>query len=73
MTTQTTGQQPQTTAWHWVMTIQTANGVMNTRSAVIQVPRGYTRDKAYRFVLDQFTQEYGQLSVLYFDLQPNQL
>ncbi|MFE9850302.1 hypothetical protein ACFYPN_16030 [Streptomyces sp. NPDC005576] len=75
MTTQTeTPAAPSTTAWHWVMTVQTANGLFNTRSAVLAVPAGSTRDKAFEYVLNQFKQEYGTpITVLFFDLQPNQL
>ncbi|MEU9495438.1 hypothetical protein AB0D73_27170 [Streptomyces sp. NPDC048215] len=63
-----------TTAWHWVMTVQTPRGVVNTRTAIVNVPDGFTRDKLWTFVLDQFKADFGDtISVLFFDLQPNQL
>lgn len=71
-TTQTTEQT--TTAYHWVMTVATPNGVFNTRSAVVEVPSGCTRQQIYMFVLKQFQKDYGEsLVVQLFDLQPNQL
>lgn len=76
MTTQTTNapDQPTTTEWHWVMTIQAAGGVTNTRTATIRVSNGHTRAQVLDFVLDQFKADYGTpISVLFFDLQPNQL
>lgn len=66
--------QPNTSDWHWVMTVQTADGRMNTRTAVITVPDGFTRNKAWEFVFKQFKADYGSpLTVLFFDLQPNKL
>lgn len=76
MTTQTTNapDQPTTTEWHWVMTVQTAGGVINTRNAIVHVPNGHTRAQLLDFVLGQFEADYGTpISVLFFDLQPNQL
>jgi len=74
MTTQTETTAPTTTDWHWVMTVQTSDGRFNTRSATVNVPSGFTRDKLWAFVLDQFNADYGSpLTVLFFDLQPNQL
>lgn len=70
-TPQTTGQ---TTPYHWVMSVQTPDGRFNTRSAIVDVPTGTTRDRVFSFVFGQFTREYGTpLVVLFFDLQPNQL
>jgi hypothetical protein len=71
-TNQTT--QPTTSDWHWVMTVQTPSGIVNTRTAVITVPDGFTRVSAFDYVFKQFTAEYGSpLTVLFFDLQPNRL
>lgn len=71
-TDQTT--QPNTNDWHWVMTVQTADGRVNTRTAVITVPDGFTRSQAFDFVFKQFKADYGSpLTVVFFDLQPNKL
>jgi hypothetical protein len=65
---------PQTTAYQWIATVQTADGRLNTRSAIVDVPSGATREYVFDFVLKQFAQDYGTpLTVLFFDLQPNQL
>jgi hypothetical protein len=62
------------TAYHWVMSVQVPDGRMNTRSAVVDVPEGVTRDQVFQFVSNQFAEDYGQtFTVLFFDLQPNQL
>ncbi|CAM5602736.1 hypothetical protein [Streptomyces coeruleorubidus] len=66
--------QPTTTAYHWVMSVQTPDGRFNTRSAIVDVPGGVTRQQVFEFVYKQFAEEYGAtLVVLFFDLQPNQL
>ena len=68
--------QTTTTDYHWIMTVQTPDGRMNTRSAVITVPdgsNGFTRASAFDYVREQFEADHGsQLAVLFFDLQPNQ-
>lgn len=65
---------PATTEWHWIMTVQTADGITNTRSATLIVPTGTTRAKALAYIYDQFKADYdGPLTVLFFDLQPNRL
>lgn len=56
----------------WVMTVQTADGRVNTRTAVITVPVGFTRASAFEYVFKQFKADYGSpLTVLFFDLQMN--
>lgn len=71
--TATSGQQG-TKEFHWIMTVQTSEGRMNTRTAVITVPDGFPRSKAFDYVFSQFKKDYaGPLTVLFFDLQPNQL
>lgn len=66
--------QSTTSDWHWVMTVQTPDGRVNTRTAVITVPDGFTRASAFDFVFKQFKADYGSpLTVLFFDLQPNKL
>ncbi|MEU9849230.1 hypothetical protein [Streptomyces sp. NPDC047985] len=72
----TTSQAPQQTTndWHWVMTVQTSDGRINTRTAVITVPDGFTRAQAFDYVFKQFKEDFGSpLTVLCFDLQPNRL
>lgn len=66
--------QQTTTAYHWVMSVQTPDGRMNTRSAVVDVPEGVTREQVFAFVSNQFAEDYGQtFTVLLFDLHPNKL
>lgn len=66
--------EPKTSDWHWVMTVQTPDGRVNTRTAVITVPDGFTRADAFEYVFKQFKADYGSpLTVLFFDLQPNKL
>lgn len=58
----------------WVMTVQTADGRVNTRTAVITAPVGYTRSQAFSYVFDQFKKEYGgPLTVLFYDLNENEI
>lgn len=66
---------PQATVeYHWIMTVQTPGGVFNTRTAVITVPVGFTRASAFEYVFKQFKADLGSpLTVVFFDLQPNQL
>lgn len=78
MTTQTEqatpNAEPATKEFHWVMTVQTPDGRVNTRTAVITVPEGFTRAQAFSYVFGQFKEDYGSpLTVLFFDLQPNRL
>ncbi|MFF7476654.1 hypothetical protein [Streptomyces sp. NPDC008092] len=62
------------TAYHWVMSIQTPDGLMTTRDAVIDVPEGVTRQQIFHFVATQFAEDYGQtFTILFFGLQPNTL
>ena len=67
--------QPQTTEYHYVTTIQTPSGVMNTRDGVLTVPAGYTRAQLFKYLLDQLKDEYETqvITVLYFSLEPNRL
>jgi hypothetical protein len=58
----------------WVMTVQTADGRFNTRTAVITVPVGFTRSQAFSYVFEQFKKDYGSpLTVLFFDLAENEI
>jgi len=57
----------------WVMTVQTADGRVNTRTAVITAPVGFKRSQAFEYVFAQFKKDYGSpLTVLFFDLQLNE-
>ncbi|MEU1309635.1 hypothetical protein ABZ419_12175 [Streptomyces cinnamoneus] len=70
MTTQTA----QTTEFHYVTTVQTCEGVLNTRDGLLTVPTGFTRAECFNHLLGQLIEEYGApISVLYFALEPNQL
>lgn len=58
----------------WVMTVQTADGRVNTRTAVITAPVGFTRSQAFSYVFEQFKAAYGSpLTVLFFDLAKNEI
>jgi hypothetical protein len=65
-----------TTDYHWIMTVQTPDGRMNTRDAVITVSdgtNGFTRASAFDYVLKKFEADHGsQLAVLFFNIHPNQ-
>lgn len=65
---------PTTSKWHWVMTVQTNTGDMNTREGVLTVPDGCSRGAIFEYLMKPLQEEYGSpLVVLFFDLQPNQL
>ncbi|MGW7617392.1 hypothetical protein ACWGLG_16300 [Streptomyces antimycoticus] len=70
----TTASEQTTTQYHWIMTVQTSDGRVNTRTAIITVPDGFTRASAFDYVFKQFKADYGSpLTVLFFELQPNRL
>ncbi|WP_330479966.1 hypothetical protein OG301_39175 (plasmid) [Streptomyces platensis] len=61
---------------HWVMTIQTADGRQATNDGQIDVIPGlHTRATSYTAVLNGMKEWVGvtDMTVLFFDLQPNQL
>ncbi|NGN63877.1 hypothetical protein G5C51_08145 [Streptomyces sp. A7024] len=63
-----------TTEFHYVTTVQTSKGVLNTRDGLLTVPAGYTRRDCFHHLMSQLREEYGDpLSVLYFALEPNHL
>lgn len=69
MTTQT-----EITEYFYVTTIQTFEGVLNTRGGTLTVPAGFTRAACYDHLTKQLKDEYqAQFSVLFFSLEPNQL
>ncbi|MEU1779256.1 hypothetical protein ABZ545_07170 [Streptomyces abikoensis] len=70
MTTQTT----QATEFHYVTTVQTHDGLHNTRAGLLTVPTGSTRAACFQHLMNQLVEEYSSpISVLYFALEPNQL
>lgn len=78
MATQSTGTTAgqQTTDFHYITTVQTRDGLLNSRSGVLSVPTGsrYTRTTCFNHLMDQLTDEYGTpISVLFFALEPDQL
>ncbi|WP_058046265.1 hypothetical protein [Streptomyces roseifaciens] len=77
MTTQTTtpaAATPQVTSFHYITTVQTRDGVLNTRDAILDVPAGFTRAMCFRHLTQQLADEYGTpLAVLYFALEPDAL
>ncbi|WP_031072344.1 hypothetical protein [Streptomyces sp. NRRL S-118] len=74
MSTQTTALTSRSTEFHYITTVQTRDGVLNTRDGLLTVPTGFTRAECFTHLLGQLKAEYGSpISVLYFALEPNQL
>lgn len=72
MTTQTEPATPQLTTYHVILTVQRSNGVSSTRTDVINIPAGATRQEVLSFQANKYFP--GEtVAVLFFDLQPNQL
>lgn len=68
MTTQT----ETATTYHFVLTVQRSSGVASTRTDVIDIPAGATRQEVLSFLATKYFP--GEtVAVLFFDLQPNQL
>lgn len=66
--------QTATLDFHYVTTIQTSRGVLNTRDGILTVPIGFTRAEAFKYLMDQLKDEYQTtISVLYFAFEPNRL
>ncbi|MFI0908204.1 hypothetical protein ACH4TE_32525 [Streptomyces sioyaensis] len=64
----------QSTEYHYVTTVQTREGVHNTRDGVLTVPAGFTRAACFGHLLQQLKDDYGTpISVLFFALEPNAL
>ncbi|MEV4927894.1 hypothetical protein [Streptomyces roseoverticillatus] len=62
------------TAYHYITTVQTRDGLLNTRDGILDVPAGFTRAACFGHLLAQLTEEYrAPLAVLYFALEPNTL
>ncbi|MET9412658.1 hypothetical protein ABZY03_00450 [Streptomyces klenkii] len=62
------------TAYHYITTVQTDDGRLNTRDGILDVPAGFTRAACFGHLLSQLAEEYGTpLAVLYFALEPNAL
>ncbi|MBT2383098.1 hypothetical protein [Streptomyces sp. ISL-11] len=63
-----------TTAYHYVITVQTPRGLMNTRGAVVDVQPGATRAQCLDYVMKPLFEEFGEpIVILFFALEPNQL
>ncbi|MFI1183339.1 hypothetical protein ACH4UT_27845 [Streptomyces sp. NPDC020799] len=65
---------PQNTEFHYITTVQTHQGMLNTRDGSLTVPAGFTRAACFQHLMGQLRDEYGTpISVLFFALEPNQL
>jgi hypothetical protein len=65
-----------TSEWHWVMTARTPDGRQGTTDNTVILTSGVdTRASVYREVLRAVKQWLGSdtVTVMFFDLQPNQL
>lgn len=71
MTAQTeTPAQP--TTYHFILTVQRQNGVVGTRTDIVDIPAGTTRQQALGYLANQYWP--GEtFAVLFFDLTPNKL
>ncbi len=68
----------QTVAYHWVMTVQTADGRQATTDGTSRVIEGvHTRRQLYNSVYEQVKKHFGLNSVgttvLFFSIEPNML
>ncbi|MEH6374581.1 hypothetical protein V7793_09620 [Streptomyces sp. KLMMK] len=76
MTTPTTtaAAASQKTSFHYITTVQTRDGLLNTRDGRLDLPAGFTRAMCFRYLMEQLADEYGTpLAVLYFALEPDAL
>lgn len=63
---------PETTEWHYVITIQIRGGDMATASGVVQVEPHGTRNDVYQHVYRQVTQQAGSGgAVIFYTADPN--
>lgn len=72
----TTTDEPAEVAYHWVMTVQTADGRQGTNDGLVNVAPGvHSCQSTYSEVLRAMKQWMGvdNVTVLLFSLQPNQL
>jgi hypothetical protein len=58
--------------YHFILTVQRNNGVASTRSDLVDIPAGTTRQATLGYLANQYFPG-EQVAVLFFDLQPNQL
>lgn len=63
---------PQITTHHFVLTVQRRNGLASTRTDVIDIPAGASRQEVFLFLAKKYFPD-ETVAVLFFDLQPNQL
>lgn len=60
----------QKTSFHYITTVQTRDGLLNTRDGQLDLPVGFTRAMCFRYLMEQLADEYGMpLAVLYFSLE----
>jgi hypothetical protein len=66
---------PAAVTCHYVITVQTAYGEQGTFDATVDVPAGMSRVDAFRQIRALAAQQMGteEITVLFFDLQPNTL
>ncbi|MCF3104508.1 hypothetical protein IPZ58_23355 [Streptomyces roseoverticillatus] len=63
-----------TTAYHYIITIQTSNGAMRTQDGLLHRGPGATRAECLRGVVEPLYAEFGRPAViLFFSLEPNTL
>jgi hypothetical protein len=73
-TSSTPTNNPATTAYHWLMTVQTNDGRQGTNDGIVQVTPGIdTRQSTYVEVLRAMREWIGMnsITVLFFSLEPN--
>ncbi|MCX4885886.1 hypothetical protein [Streptomyces sp. NBC_00847] len=63
---------PKLTTYHFVLTVQRQNGIASTRSDVLHLPDGSTRQEALTFLKDTLFR-HENVAILFFSLEPNQL
>lgn len=63
---------PNLTTYHFILTVQRSGGLSSTRSDVLHLPDGTTRQEALTFLKNQLF-PHENLTILFFALEPNQL
>jgi hypothetical protein len=72
MPTQAETAAPQITTYHFILTVQRESGIASTRTDVIDIRAGSTRQDVLSFLANQYFPR-ETVAVLFFDLRPNQL
>ncbi|MFI1183367.1 hypothetical protein ACH4UT_27990 [Streptomyces sp. NPDC020799] len=76
MTTTPTTTQPEPVQHHWIMTVQTANGMQGTYDGPVDVVPGvHTRTSSFAAVREILAEQMGteRFTVLFFALEPDAL